>query len=1540
MATIDERVVSVAFNNKQFEAAVAETMKSLTKLSQSLAGVGSVTGFADIDKAAQQVTLDAPMTALDRLKAKLGMAGSGAADGFGEIERSSNKVSLLNPMTALDKLRSKLGQVGAGAADSFGEIEKSANKVNLGELNSSIEDTSNKFSIMAGAAAVAFGNIITKAAAAGASFAKSFSFGPIQEGFKEYETNLNSIQTILANTEQAGVKLPDVNKALKELNDYSDQTIYNFAQMAKNIGKFTAAGVDLDTSVASIKGIANLAALSGSNAQEAATAMTQLSQAISTGKVSLQDWRSVENAGMGGVKFKKSLIDQAIAMGTLDKSMVKTTDKMGNMTIKGQSFRDAVMSKPGEQSWLTKEVLTGALQQYTGDLTDAQLAAQGFTAEQIKGIQKTAQLAKDAATKIKTFPQLMDVVKESIASGWSLTFQTIFGDFEEAKKLFTDFGNYVTSFVGMNADARNKVLAEWKKLGGRTNLIEGIKSLWSGLLTVIKPIQEAFRDIFPKKTGFELTVLTDRFRRFSEQLRLGPEKMEDLKRTFRGLFALVSIGVTVIGKIVKMFFSLVGAAGKGSGGILNFTGGIGDFLVALDKALTDGGLLAAFFDGLTEILKAPIQALGFFADALIDVFKGLAGMDADISVNLGPAKRAVEAFGNVWEKVSDKVSPIIRTIILEFEKLTDAIASAFSDQNFDKTIEALQTGLLAGIFLSIRKALKKDMSIDVGGGLLKNINEMFGVLNKNLVAMQNAIRADTILKIALAIGILAASVLVLSTIDAASLSKSLTAIAAAMGLLLIAMGLLGKMVGRGTFLILPIVATGFIALAAAMLILSVAMKILASMSWGELIKGLAGIGGALAVVAFAMQKMNPAVIAKTAIPLLALATALTLLAIAVRMFGSIPFLNLVQGLVGMGAAIVVLGLALGKLPTKGLFVQAAALGALAAAMILMAGAVAMFGGMGFVDLVQGIGGMAAAIVVLSLALGKFPLKGLFAQAAALGALGVGMTLFAGALRAMGSMDVATMVKGFAAIGIALKLLGVGLKFMTGTVAGSGALLLAAIALGMLVPSLVILGSLSIEGIVKGLAGLAGVFLVLGAAGYFLSPAMFALGIALIPLMAALAAFAGAIWILSKAFGSITITGGTMAKFGLVLAAIGGAIAWVVNKIWGFIKAVGALLVAIGAVAPKIMEKMGNMLGAIALKIVKAAPGLLLAAGKMILGLVKGIVGGVPKVLEAAGKLIKGFINGVLRFLGIKSPSKVMMRIGGQIISGLVGGIISGFGKLLNAGKNLVGNILKGIASVVPKLISSVGSMIGRLVSKVAEVLKKLVGAARNAIGNFISSLVSSIRDKVSSVANTAKNLGGAIINGLVNGIRAIGHKVLDVVKWVVDKIPKRIRKILRIDSPSKVMMDIGEQTMAGLTKGISDNGDGPEGAMGRSGDRLIRMTKRTMSNMTGILDGALDLDPVISPVLDLSAVEKEAERLVDLTKVPPVAADASLAQAAAISEEKTESDTARAEEAAQAGPTLSFEQNNYSPESLSDIEIYRQTKNQLSQAKSALGLSS
>lgn len=345
-------------------------------------------------------------------------------------------------MNTLEKLKQSLQFT--GVEKGFERISSASQKVDFSGMANALESIESKFSAVNVIAVAALTNITNKAIATGEQLIKALSLDPIISGFQEYETQINAVQTILANTSGKGTTLDQVNAALDELNHYADLTIYNFTEMTRNIGTFTAAGVDLDTSVAAIKGIANLAAVSGSTSQQASTAMYQLSQALASGTVKLQDWNSVVNAGMGGQVFQDALKETARVHGVAIDSMI----------AKEGSFRETL-----SKGWLTSSILTETLQKFTGDLNEETLKSIGYTDEQIKKIMEMGKTANDAATKVKTFSQLKDTLAEALQSGWTQTWQTVIGDFEEAKELFTRFSDVFSDLINKSSEARNAVLA-------------------------------------------------------------------------------------------------------------------------------------------------------------------------------------------------------------------------------------------------------------------------------------------------------------------------------------------------------------------------------------------------------------------------------------------------------------------------------------------------------------------------------------------------------------------------------------------------------------------------------------------------------------------------------------------------------------------------------------------------------------------------------------------------------------------------------------------------------------------------------------------------------------------------------------------------------------------------------------------------------------------------------------------------------------------------------------------------------------------------
>lgn len=400
------------------------------------------------------------------------------------------------------------------SAKSLSNLENVAKNFSIGNLAASVENISNRFSTMGIIGMTALQNITNSAIATGKTLISALTIDPVKSGFQEYETQINAVQTILANTESKGTTLDQVNSALDELNHYADMTIYNFTEMTRNIGTFTAAGVDLDTSVQAIKGIANLAAVSGSNSQQASTAMYQLSQALAAGTVKLQDWNSVVNAGMGGQAFQDALKETARVHGVAIDQMIKDEG----------SFRETL-----SKGWLTSSILTETLSKFTGDLNESQLKTMGYTDEQIASIIKMGQTANDAATKVKTFTQLFDTLKEAMQSGWTQSWEYIVGDFDQAKESLTVVSDTLSDIINNSANKRNDLLYD----ALTSNYDKFIKSINdAGIETT------AFQDRVKaaiNENGGDADALVQKYGSLEKAIRAGAVSSDLLKKSLGGV---------------------------------------------------------------------------------------------------------------------------------------------------------------------------------------------------------------------------------------------------------------------------------------------------------------------------------------------------------------------------------------------------------------------------------------------------------------------------------------------------------------------------------------------------------------------------------------------------------------------------------------------------------------------------------------------------------------------------------------------------------------------------------------------------------------------------------------------------------------------------------------------------------------------------------------------------------------------------------------------------------------------------------------------
>lgn len=361
-------------------------------------------------------------------------------------------------INSIDKLKQSLqfNDVGKG----FDNITKAASSVDLTAVQNSIDAIEQKFSIVSEAIRRNVGKVIDGLIGKATQLANALFVAPRTDGFKEYELKMDSVQTILSTTDAT---LEDVNARLDELNAYADKTIYSFSDMTQSIGKFTNAGVDLDDAVLAIKGISNAAAKSGAKTQQASSAMYNFAQALGTGALMMQDWKSIELAGMASPEFKQQLVDTALALGTLvkqgDKYVTTTTNGQGSTASFSESlegFRDTLSSR-----WITNDVLIETLKKYTDETTEL------------------GKKAYAAATEVKTFSQLIDTAKEAMGSGWSQTFEIVIGDFGEAKEIFTALSGLFDSIINKTAAVRNGFLKAWKDDGGREKLVKHLETIIS-----------------------------------------------------------------------------------------------------------------------------------------------------------------------------------------------------------------------------------------------------------------------------------------------------------------------------------------------------------------------------------------------------------------------------------------------------------------------------------------------------------------------------------------------------------------------------------------------------------------------------------------------------------------------------------------------------------------------------------------------------------------------------------------------------------------------------------------------------------------------------------------------------------------------------------------------------------------------------------------------------------------------------------------------------------------------------------------------------
>lgn len=970
---VDEKVAKVTLDNKGFSKNADDTVAALERMKKAFGKVNGKDATKNIasDMSEMNDTISKSTQKseglLSRLKGIFTRSAKGIdMSGAGQsIDRMNTDVASKTATTSSILSRLKGIFQKADNHQGFPNSIKSIDGLNTKVAGFDVSPLSNAFAKAASSVQnslsimdIALGNVLGGMIQKAMSFTGQF-FRGYGDGLAEYKNKLGSIQTIMTNTEweipDSSVRMRRVSGALETLNDYADKTIYSFADMTKNIGTFTAAGVSLDKSAVAIKGISNLAAASGSDTNQASMAMYQLSQALASGRVALQDWNSVVNAGMGGKLFQDRL--------------TQTAEKMGHARDMTKSFRDSL-----KDGWLTSEVLLETLREFSED-----------------------QSMLDAATKVKSFGQLVDTVQEAIGSGWATTWEYFLGGFEEAKSLWTSIGDIVNPFVSDNqgtyyddvlgitrslGNYRNAMLKTWKDMGGQEALFNSIKNSFEIVFGAMTKFREGFRSVIGdykqaatvfygftkalesvtnniknntylfstinaigkmvgqtfltlgwifskvgqgissvgKSSGSVLMPLrtaADSIARFMEALRSNENAhliFYHIGKTIANVFnIIITVGrivIFVIKDILKGFSKFGESKGlvtvattlsDVTGKLLTFVKAIEKFVMSSNKFEQIGGTIGKVLSAISNAFSGVFSKLKMLANPFGNaeaIFSGAAGI----------FNKAGGALANIINNIGSVISKAWDSLVSSVKASYDALKDAFVSFDVASIIKAL-IGLFAfDKWLKFKNSnnsivdlvFEKFKAMFGGGkeqakGLLDEVKGVFTSLQGTINSFTQSIKIGSLVLIAVALGILALSIDKLSKIDMKDLSKGMIALGVAMQGLMRIMKVVtaAQSIPKGA-------ATTMIGFAIALRIMASAMVALSKIDADKMDEAVGGIVVLITAMVKVMEKMEKIKNTEASMgKLIAFAISLRILVWSVKALAKLEPEKMAQGIGGV-----------------------------------------------------------------------------------------------------------------------------------------------------------------------------------------------------------------------------------------------------------------------------------------------------------------------------------------------------------------------------------------------------------------------------------------------------------------------------------------------------------------------------------------------------------------------------------------------------------------------------------------------------------------
>ena len=1378
-----------------------------------------------------------------------------------KFDNKQFETNVRTSMSTLEKLKDSLNM--RGAAKSFEELDKASKKVDMSGLGSAVESVRLQFSTLQVVAITTLQNITNSAINAGERLVRALSIDQVFAGWDKLIKKTSSVQTLVNST---GKTVDEINSYLEKLMWYSDETSYGFTDMTSALATMVSSGGDINKLIPMIEGVANATAFAGKGASEFSRIMQYaVNQAYSLGYMQVADWKTIEGATVNSKQLIQSLITAGEELGKI---------KKGSVTI--ENFRSTLADK-----WVDKEVMEsgfGAFSKVTEEIYKG--IQDGTFKNYADGLAKIgdkfgefAYRAAASSQEAKSFAEAIDATKDAVSSGWMKTFELIFGNYEEQRVLWTDLSNALWDVFASGAESRNALLEEWANLGGRTTLIEAFWEAWNNVAEVLGVVKEAFREVFPPITAKKLYSITEGLKSLAEHLKISEAASENLKSTFKGLFAVLDIIKKTLSAVFTAIKPLFTGFGKLSESILRLTGGLGKAIVAFDEFLKSSNLfqkvgkgvaavfqmimavLSVFFNLFSSLIERAYKRIDQVGDAAREMKSGVIAAFDDISETIANC-HFVQLLSTVWNAVKTIGNGIVKIL----GELGSSLVKNLSEANFSGVIDLLNGISFGAIAVGITKFVGtfKKVIEDIGS-FKKSFIEILDSVRGCFEAYQNRLQAGTLLKIASAIAILTASLIALSLVDSKKLDVALGSITVLFAELLTSMAIFNKISGRITGVMKSI--TAMLGIATAVLILASALKKIADLDAKHLITGLIGIAGLTAMMIAAAKAMssNSEAIIKGATQMAIFAAAIKILASVCEQLAKLNWSQLAKGLIGVGilltevslflstakfssksittaAGIVILSAAikvlasackvLGEMKweeidkglssiavllaeiaiftkltenTKHVISTGIALIAIAAAMKILASAVKDFSTMQWDEIARGLTAMAGALTAITIAV-KFMPNNMAGIGTGLVIVAAALVVLSTALEKMGNLSWEQVAKGLITLGGAMTILAIGLNVMTGTLAGSAALLVAASALLVLTPVLTILGAMSWSSIVKGLVALAGAFVILGVAGAVLTPlvpsilalsgslaligiAVAGIGAGLTLAGAGLSALAVGLTALATAIiASLTIiVTGAASLIPAILTKVGDAIVGFCKVIVDSADAIGeavktivlmlinVLVECIPAIADGVLKLIAGVLEALA----KYTPSIVDFVFKFLIAILDGIAKNLPSLIQSAVNVLMAFFSGIVTAL--KSiDTKTLLR-------GIIGiGLLAAIMVALNAVAALVPGAMLGIlgmGAVIAELalvIAAIGVLaqlpgLNWLINEGGNLLRGI----GTAIGDFIGGIVGGFMNGVSSqFPKIGSDLSNFMTNlkPFIDGAKSITREMLDGVNALAQTI--------------------------------------------------------------------------------------------------------------------------------------------------------------------------